>query len=644
MSWLDGMVDEGEVASQDQRLGRTTERLAPGAFTGALSTIGPGLLRGAIEAGRTVQTTALQLGSAAIESDLSMGSSYFPEFEDGQTQAQREFGEGEAQRIGEETARSVMELRPDPTEVGMVGQILGEAAAVLPRTVVGAVTAGPVGAAVAAGAPAGYSGKQVAMAEGIDETTATLKGLIDAGTVGIGAVMPAARFVGPVMGDAAIAVGANVGLGMAGRGATGALLESNGYHLQAEQYKAMDGTAILTDAVLGAAFFGIGRAGMRRPTTEHIDAALTERTIQHADVDTAPGAPINPHSAVAHQDALRTAIDQLQRGEPVVLPESIHSAQFLRAADESPVMAPSRDAALATARQDLEPAVRLELEQEAAGILPNVRDVKTELASIGRSLEALDDSFKARAKEFQQQGQGRKRAEQSARRAIEAERLDLTDRLASLNDALGGNRNAELARADLAAMNRGETPPRMQARMEARADAIAQGFERSPLAAGVAEGNTKLTMAQIARQEITRILDDIERVDPRIEPVPLEMPTRVEVSPGKASSPKSGELSTRETSAETAPVGSQNPDGAPTTRQGDHGGSGTADPEIAVADEILARAEDMRLPTGATDADGNPVTVSARELLAQADTEIQAAQQDARGFAAAAACFLQRGL
>src|SRR3546814_12210261 len=69
-------------------------------------------------------------------------------------------------------------------------------------------------------------------------------------------------------------------------------------------------------------------------SSDLVDAALSERTFQHADVDTAPGAPINPRSAVAHQDAIRTAISQLSRGEPVALPESIHSAEFLRTADE----------------------------------------------------------------------------------------------------------------------------------------------------------------------------------------------------------------------------------------------------------------------------------------------------------------------
>lgn len=633
MSWLDGMIEEGEARSQDQRLGRTADKLAPGVFTGSLSTIGPNLLRGAIEGGRAIQSTALQLGSQAIQSDLTIGSSYFPD--DGQIAEQQQFRDTETREIGESTAKSVMSLRPDPTEVGVVGQILGEAAAVLPRTIAGAIAAGPVGAAVAAGAPAGFSSKQVGVAEGLDESTATKKGLIDAATVGFGAVLPAARFVKPILGDAAIAVGANVGLGMAGRGATAALLESNGYHAQAAQYKVMDGTALATDAIMGLAFFGIGRTNFRRPTTAQVDAALTERTNQHADIDTAPGAPIDPKSAMAHQDAIRTTIDQLQRGEQVVLPDSIHSAQFMRETDPAPTMKPSRDEAQSTARQDLEPKLRIELEQEAAGILPNVKDVRAELGTLKQSLDALDDSFKARAKEFQQQGQGRKQAEQSARQAIETERLDLTDRQSSLNEALGGNRTAEQARADLNALDRGEVPQRFQDRMDQRADAIVKGFDKNPLAAGVAEANKQPTMAQIAQREITRILDDIERADPTLQAKPLDIPEPKAMPKADAAAPK----------GESQPGGGSQDKPAPAVDATKPAGeSGTADPVVQVADEILARVEDMRIGTGAMDADGNPITVSARELLASADAEIVKAQQDAKGFAAAAACFLQRGL
>lgn len=638
MSWLDGMVEDNEAASQDQRLERTAEGLQPGAFTGALSTIGPGLLRGGLEAGAAVESGFSSLWQTGLDTAASM---LLPEPKFGGTANVTSAEESSQETLGQGTAAEVMRLRPDPVEVGMVGQILGEAAAVLPRAVVGTVLAGPAGTAIAAGAPAGYSGKQVGIAEGLDPETATKKGLIDAATVGIGAALPAARFVKPLLGDLGIAVGANVGLGMAGRGATAALLDSNGYHAQAEQYKVMDGTALITDAVLGAAFFGLGRASMRRPTTAQVDAALTERTTQHADIDTAPGAPINPRSAMVHQDAIRTAIDQISRGEPVVLPDSIHSAQFLREADFAPTMKPAPDVALATARQDLEPTLRIELEQEAAGILPNVKDVKAELSSVARSLEALDGSIKARAKEFQQQGQSRKQAEQSARQAIEAERLDLSDRQASLNESLGGNRSAEQDRADLNALDRGEVPQRLQDRISQRADTIVKGFDKKPLSAGVAEANTQLTMAQIARQEITRILDDIERAEPTLQAKPLDIG-----QPRAATKPATDATKPGKDATQTAKTVTSAPENATSTANDaarPAGDSADADPVVQVADEILARVDDVRISTGAMDEDGNVITVSAKELMASADADIARAQQDSKGFAAAAACFLQRG-
>ena len=237
MSWLDGLVEDNEALSQDQRLDRTSDKLKPGFFTGALDVVGPGLLRGGIEAVRTAQSAALQLGSLGIESDLAIGASFFPESEQGQIEAHQQFRESQAQEIGESTAESVMSLRPDRTEVGIAGQIIGEAMAILPRTVVGAVLAGPLGGAAAAGGPAGYSRKQVSMAEGIDESTATWLGLTEGVVTGVGAAIPMAGFAKSLVGDAALAVGANVGLGVAHRGVSAQLLEANGYQAQAAQYR-----------------------------------------------------------------------------------------------------------------------------------------------------------------------------------------------------------------------------------------------------------------------------------------------------------------------------------------------------------------------------------------------------------------------
>ncbi|MGH8381743.1 hypothetical protein [Pseudomonas sp.] len=638
MSWLDGMVDEGEVVSQDQRLDRTTERLAPGAFTGALDVVGPGLLRGGLEAGAAVESGFSSLWQAGLNTAADI---LLPEPKFGGTPDVTSAERSSQETLGRGTAQEVMALRPDPAEVGVVGQILGEAAAVLPRAVAGSVVAGPAGMAVAAGAPAGYSTKQVAMAEGIDEETATLMGWTQGLATGVGALLPTGRFVGNRLADLGIAAGANIGLGMGNRGAMAEILESNGYHAQAAQYRVMDGTAMLTDGVMALGFWGLGRAMSRRPTTEQIDAALTERNAQHADIDTAPGLPTTPRSAMAHQEALSTAIAQLSRGEPVVLPDNIHSAEFLRGSDTPRPVAPTRDQALATARQDLEPTMRVELEQEAAGMLPNVADIRTELAGVQRSLDGLDATFRGRAKEFQAQGQSRKRAEASARQAIEAERLDLTDRVTALGDSISGNRTAELARADLAAIQRGEVPQRLQVRIEQRADAIAKGFEQKPLAGAVAEGN-RLNVAQAIRQEMARIVADQDLAQPQLQARALDIGAPKAATPEQQPATK-----VAKPASESAKNASMKEEPATAERDGaDLGGpsQADADPTIQLADEVLARMDDMRLATGALDAEGKPVTVSARELLAQADAEIQAAQQDARGFSAAAACFLQRGL
>lgn len=635
MSWLDGMVEDGEAASQDQRLGRTAEKLKPGFFTGALDVVGPNLLRGGIEAARSTGAGLVKLAGTEAVSSLAtaFGAGYAPGFDAERYASDAAAGADQlSAEIGSGTAESVKELRPDPTEVGMAGQIIGELSAVLPRTVAGALVGGPVGAATAAGAPAGYSRTQTSIADGIDENTAIKLGIAEGLTTGAGAILPAARFVGPVLGDAAIAVGANIGLGMAHRGASGEILREGGYHAQAAQYEMLDKTALATDLVMGLAFFGLGRATFRRPTTEQVDAALTDRNAQHADIDTAPGLPVDPRSAVAHQDALRAAIESINRGEPVVLPDNIQSARFLRTAEESSVVAPSREMALATARQDLEPKLRIELEQEAAGILPNVKDVKTELSSVARSLEGLDDTFRARAKDFQQQGQTRKQAEQSTRQAIEAERLDLNDRQTSLNEALGGNRSAEQARADLNAMDRGEVPQRFNDRLTQRADEIIQGFQRKPLAEGIAAARRTETPRQlnerVAREELDTLVREHEAMLPR-EP---------EASPvSRPESPPGGKRHDPAASTQLQP----GPDAAATATKPVGDGRPSAEPpELQMLRDSISRAPDTMVNSG-FDADGAPLKAKAADVLAEIEAEHSAGVRESQSYMAAITCLLR---
>lgn len=630
MSWLDGMIEGNEAASQDERLDRTAELPQPGFFSGA----GTQLFRGA---GTGLGTLALQAAQYGNDPDQAILMTVPTDEEETARRA----------AIGQQRQDFSESMKPDPTTVGTAGQILFGLGDVGSRFALGVASGGPVIGAGTVGTSVGEETFSDLKAKGVDTGTALGAGVVQGAAASIGAVLPAARIVGPLLGDAALTVGANVGLGIASRGATGSILERNGYTAQAAQYKAFDKTAVLTDAVLGAAFFGVGRmSGGARPTTEQIDAALTERTAQHADIDTAPGAPINPRSAVAHQDAIRTAIEQLQRGEPVTVPESIHSAEFLRATDEPRAVAPTRDEALASARAELEPTLRTELEQQVQGAAPNVRDIRTELANLSKSLDGIDDSFKDRAKQFQQDGQSRKQAESSARQAIAAEREELTGRQSTLNDTLASNRNAEQARADLGMLDRGDIPPRFADRLTQRADAIVKGFEPNKLAAGVAEGN-KLSIEQIGRAEINRALTEIENARAQPTAKELDIGQRAQESaPGgkpaaqdKPASKAPKSASNAKNSASDVKQTASNDGGKPETA----GNEAASDPVLQVADEILSRADDVRISTGAMDADGKAVTVSARELMAEADADIARAEHESQGFFAAAACFLQRG-
>lgn len=139
------------------------------------------------------------------------------------------------------------------------------------------------------------------------------------------------------------------------------------------------------------------------------------------------------------------------------------------------------------AREALIPEIRAELSEVAAGRLPNVRDLRVEQAAVQRTLDTLDDTFKARAKEFQGQRMTRKQAERAARDAIAEERQRLNERKAELESATDVNRQAEIARGELNALQRGEIPQRYQERIDAETNRIASGFDLRQTARSKAE-------------------------------------------------------------------------------------------------------------------------------------------------------------
>lgn len=146
-----------------------------------------------------------------------------------------------------------------------------------------------------------------------------------------------------------------------------------------------------------------------------------------------------------------------------------------------------RTAAQAQARDELMPDIRAQIEEVANGRIPNVADIRAEQAQIQQQMDALDGTFKQRAKEFQGQRQSRKKAEQSARQAIAQERETLQARYDEISQSLDVNRQSEIGRRERNALNRGEIPERFQESINQRAEQIARGFDLTGTARAVAE-------------------------------------------------------------------------------------------------------------------------------------------------------------
>lgn len=572
--------------------------------------------------------------------------------------------------IGQQRLAVTERLRPDAETSGTAAQILFGLGDAGTRFAFGAASGGLPIAATGVGASMGEQRFSELRAQGVDAKTAALAGAIEGGTLAAGAFLPAARLLAQPVADLAVTAGANVGLGAVSRGGIGQVLESNGYAQQAQQYKALDGQAMAIDGLLGGAFWGLGRAmsGAPAASPETIDAALSGNNGLHAQHGTAPGAPVDARSSAAHQNALDLALEQMSRGEPVNITSLMDDAAFIR----SNRVGPEAEVVRQQAQQEVFAGARAELEPVAASALPNVRDIRAEVSGLQRSLGDLQrahdtagDTFRAAAKVFQGQRMSRKQAERAARdsiaqqrQTIDEQRVTTQARIDELNQQLEGNRAAERARFDLAAMDRGETPARLQKQVDQRAEQIGSAFKRSALASSVAPDHG-MALNRLAADEIQRMLREAgQLVEEPAAPVEPRTPASDSTPTGQAQQLRAPQAPQQAETTGSGPTGvatneaqTVTPTAEGVTRPAESvtDGSGSTpidgiDPALpALLDAVAAGERDLQVPTGAINEDGTPVIVSARELLAEADAEIAQAANDSKGFLAAALCALRFG-
>lgn len=152
------------------------------------------------------------------------------------------------------------------------------------------------------------------------------------------------------------------------------------------------------------------------------------------------------------------------------------------------------DAGLADARavnaqalENLLPAFRAELEGVAAGRISNVADMRAELASLDKRIDAIPQESRDRGKSFQAEGMSRKEAERAARDSIASDLESAKARRSEVVEAVEGNRQYELARADIQRLDRGEVPERFKERIDAETGRIAAGFTKTSIARALDE-------------------------------------------------------------------------------------------------------------------------------------------------------------
>lgn len=428
--------------------------------------------------------------------------------------------------------QQVKRLTPDAATTGTAGQVLHGLFDMGGQAVVGTLLSGPAGGAAAVTALQGFSEFERLTAQGVDFRTAQEAGLVQGVTAGAGTLIPMslglraggalAESVGAQLArtgesavrnvaatavraapDIAYAAGTNIAFGMAQRGLTAKTLRDGGYNEMANQYDVFDRQSIAIDAVLGVAFGGVGRflnargesAAAPEFSPAEVDAALAANASHHAEIDVAPGVPVNVLSRDAHIQALQKAMNDVSQGRAVDVASIAEPASFSDIPGRRNLISQAIDETLyRTEEGSTQVAVDTRvLEQQAAQALDveQVNQLQSDITGIERSIETLNQE-RAGVLNEQPSGSGK---ELSRARSARHERLrdidqrinDESVRLQTAKDNLAANVEGGVnfeARAELLRRQQAESDLNAQAMSFYKTAEVRTSDETAPFEPG----------------------------------------------------------------------------------------------------------------------------------------------------------------
>ncbi|EFN1799130.1 hypothetical protein HDO08_000535 [Escherichia coli] len=376
--------------------------------------------------------------------------------------------------------QQVKRLTPDAATTGTAGQVLYGLFDMGGQAVVGTTLGGPVGGAAAVTSLQGFSEFERLTAQGVDFRTAQEAGLVQGITAGAGTLIPmslglraggalaegvaaqlartgessvrrAAATAVRATPDIAYAAGTNIAFGMAQRGLTAKTLRDGGYSEMANQYDVLDRQAIAIDAVLGVAFGGVGRfINSRGESTStpnfspvDIDAALAANAAHHAEIDIAPGVPINVLSRNSHIQALRKAMSDVSQGRPVDVASIVESASFSEIPGRKSLLSQEVNEALSSVDDGVTArAIENRLLEEQAAQLLSRGDRQVYQSEIANSQRIIENLTEQRAQILAEEPTGSGKALSRARSDKQARLRDIDQRIRQAQERLEFSRNA----------------------------------------------------------------------------------------------------------------------------------------------------------------------------------------------------------
>lgn len=376
--------------------------------------------------------------------------------------------------------QQVKRLTPDAATTGTAGQVLYGLFDMGGQAVISTTLGGPVGGAAAVTLLQGFSEFERLTAQGVDFRTAQEAGLVQGITAGAGTLIPmslglraggalaegvaaqlartgessvrrAAATAVRATPDIAYAAGTNIAFGMAQRGLTAKTLRDGGYSEMANQYNVLDRQAIAIDAVLGVAFGGVGRfINSRGESTSapnfspvDVDAALAANAAHHAEIDIAPGVPINVLSRNSHIQALRKAMSDVSQGRPVDVASIVESASFSEIPGRKSLLSQAVNEALSSVDDGVTArAIENRLLEEQAAQLLSRGDRKVYQSEIANSQRIIENLTEQRAQILAEEPTGSGKALSRARSDKQARLRDIDQRIRQAQERLEFSRNA----------------------------------------------------------------------------------------------------------------------------------------------------------------------------------------------------------